>query len=61
MQKPPAENLRESDVTARLKVHRSTLWRWVKEGAFPQPRDMGGGARHWHVDDIAEWERERFG
>ena len=58
MQKPPAKYIREGDVTARLQCHRSTLWRWVKEGRFPEPRDMGGGVKWWHVDDLEAWEAE---
>lgn len=57
MEKPQPTHFREPTVCDLLGINRSTLWRWVREGRFPEPRDLGGGMKRWHVDDIAEWRR----
>lgn len=47
------------EVSAVLKVSRSTLWRWIKEGLFPKPIRLGPKAVRWKVSDLAAWDRER--
>ena len=47
------------DVTARLRVSKSTLWRWIKEDLFPKPIHLGPKAVRWKASDLAAWDRER--
>ncbi|WP_419862451.1 helix-turn-helix transcriptional regulator [Candidatus Poriferisodalis sp.] len=42
-------------------LSRSTIWRRVKEGSFPQPLRLGGtdsSARGWRKGDIEKWLTE---
>lgn len=34
---------------------RSTIWRKMRKGAFPQPVEIGGGRIRWRAADISEW------
>ncbi|QBQ56225.1 helix-turn-helix transcriptional regulator [Nitrosococcus wardiae] len=39
-----------------LGVSRSTLWRWVQAGKFPQPIELTpGGAKGFRESDIEAW------
>ncbi len=38
-------------------VHRSTWWRWVRDGIAPQPVDIGGNK--WLASDIKEWLKKK--
>ena len=60
---PGAANVEQylniEDVTARLRVSRSTVWRWLKNGNFAKPIHLGPKAVRWRESDIAAWSRER--
>ncbi|WP_368407563.1 helix-turn-helix transcriptional regulator [Desulfobotulus pelophilus] len=43
---------RSKNVCELLQVNRSTIWRWVREGHFPEPRRFGAGRR------LIGWDRE---
>ncbi|MDE0116777.1 MAG: AlpA family phage regulatory protein [bacterium] len=53
---PEPKYFRDVVVCERLGVSRPTLWKWVEEGRFPPPRDLGSRAKRWHVGDTARWE-----
>jgi prophage regulatory protein len=39
-----------------LEISRSTLWRWIKAGKFPQPIELTpGGAKGFREVDISAW------
>ncbi len=40
------------EVCAALKIGRTTLWRWVKEGSFPAPRSIGPNCTRWLLSDV---------
>ena len=40
-------------------LSRSTLWRMVKEGAFPKPLRLGKKAIGWRESDILNWLETR--
>ena len=42
------------DIEELLNKHRTTIWRWVKAGAFPEPQYING-QRSWSEDDLDEW------
>jgi len=41
----------------RYPVTRSTLWRWIQQGNFPQPTRLSGGLIAWPLDVIEQHER----
>ena len=46
------------EVLALLSVSRSTLNRWIREGAFPRPVKLGKRAVRWRRADIEHWLKE---
>ena len=42
--------LSPQDLAARLGVSLCTVYRWVRNGAFPKPRRLGGGTAGWPID-----------
>ena len=47
--------LRAKDVVAVLGVSRTTLWRWVKDGTFPQPIQLGPATAGWRESVVWDW------
>lgn len=45
---------RAKHLTAKLQIGRSTLWRWVDEGRFPQPVRFGR-VTVWRDADVKTW------
>ncbi|WP_108445454.1 helix-turn-helix transcriptional regulator [Halomonas denitrificans] len=41
----------------RFGVHDATIWRWVREGRFPQPVKLGGNLTRWSLSDVESWEQ----
>lgn len=40
-------------------VGKTTLWRWVKEGVFPQPIRLSDGVTVWRLSDVQKWLEEK--
>ena len=53
--------LRDEDVAKRFGVARSTIWRWVKQGLFPQPYRLGPSTTRWQEKDILAFEARAAG
>lgn len=51
---PPAL-LRGKEVFKRVALSRTTVWRRVREGSFPQPVKLGSTRVAWREADIAAW------
>ena len=52
----PDRILREPEVLALVgNVDRTTLWRWERQGRFPQRVHLGERAIGWLASDIARW------
>lgn len=51
--------LRIQEVTQRVGLGRSSLWRMVKEGHFPAPCRLGSRAVGWRDIEVDEWVRRR--
>ncbi len=49
---PPAGFLREPQVLALFPIGRTTWWRGVKEGRYPQPVKLGPRTTAWRRSDI---------
>jgi predicted DNA-binding transcriptional regulator AlpA len=45
----------------RLAVHRTTLWRWVRDGKLPPPTKLSPRCLRWREDVIEDWEAECAG
>jgi prophage regulatory protein len=44
-----------ADLSEQLSVARSTIYRWLSEGKFPQPVRIGDRAVRWRVADVQAW------
>jgi len=51
--------LRVSDVTSATGLGRNTIYRWMNEGLFPLPIDLGGCRVGWRQSDIKAWIESR--
>lgn len=51
--------LRMRDLTAEYGLKPATVYRWISEGAFPLPINLGANAVAWHREEIEAWLRSR--
>ena len=51
--------IRLPEVKARVGLGRSTIYRRMKQGTFPLPRNLGGRAVAWSEEDVNTWIAER--
>jgi len=58
---PEVAYVRASWPMTRYALSRTTLWRRVKGGQFPQPRHLPGGQRRWLLADLLAWEAATLG
>lgn len=47
--------MRLPEVKRRVGLGRSTIYRRMREGSFPLPRNLGGRAVGWSESDVAWW------
>jgi len=47
--------IRLREVQHRVGLGRSTIYRWMAEGRFPKPVQLGGHAVAWPQEDIDDW------
>jgi len=43
------------DLTDLLKVHRNTIWTWIREKDFPKGMALGGAGRRWTTSEVSAW------
>ena len=55
----PLALLRCHEVQAIVRLSRSTIWRAVRNGAFPKPVRVGAHAIAWRRDEIDSWILDR--
>lgn len=63
IQADPFALLGTSDVQALLGVSRITIFRWVRDGAFPPPDMVIGGVRaikRWRRATVDDWIQRRI-
>jgi predicted DNA-binding transcriptional regulator AlpA len=48
-----------TELSSRLGVDRSTIWRWYRSGKFPLPHYLGE-RRTWFLAEVEAWERDRM-
>jgi len=51
--------LRRPEVEARTGLSRSTLYDWMKAGAFPRPVALGARLVGWRETDVQAWLEAR--
>lgn len=53
------EMLRYPEVERRTGLSRVTIWRKIRAGEFPPPRELSKNAVGWPASEIAEWRESR--
>lgn len=48
------------EVCGLLKKSRTTLWRWIRLGHFPQPLKIGPNSLAWTEDQVTQWIASKF-
>jgi prophage regulatory protein len=51
--------LRIAEVLRITGVSAATIWRWVKESAFPAPVRLGANSVAWKESDVCAWLESR--
>jgi prophage regulatory protein len=54
IQREPAF-LRRKQVETRTGLSRSTIYQYIKDGAFPRPVPLGPRAVGWLESDVSDW------
>ena len=49
----------DKQLAKKYGVHRTTIWRWVKQGTFPNPVKLSQGCTRWVEKLVQEWEANR--
>ena len=52
--------IRLPEVQHRVGLGRSTIYRWMAEGKFPKPVQLGGYSVAWAEDEVEAWIATRF-
>ncbi len=47
--------IRLKEVMHRVGLGRSTIYRWMDEGKFPKPLQLGACSEAWLQSDIYDW------
>ena len=51
--------IRLPEVMSRVGLGRSTIYRWMSEGKFPKPVQLGGHAVAWVEEEVETWVAEK--
>lgn len=51
--------LRGAEVRSKLRISKSTLYKWVADGALPAPIKLGTRASAWRASEISAWMENR--
>lgn len=52
--------IRLPEVQHRVGLGRSTIYRWMAEGKFPKPVQLGGYSVAWAEDEVESWIARRL-
>lgn len=55
----PTRLIRIKEVQYRTGLGRSTIYRWIAQGRFPGPKQLGGHVVAWLQEDIDSWVRDQ--
>lgn len=53
------EMLRYPEVERRTGLSRVTIWRRIRAGTFPAPRELGSNSVGWPASEIEKWRESR--
>jgi len=53
--RPVTRLIRLKEVQHRVGLGRSTIYRWMAEGKFPKPVQLGGYAVAWQEAQVDDW------
>lgn len=45
----------DKQISEMLCIGRRTLWRWVQNGDFPQPKRLSPGTTRWLMSEVEAW------
>jgi len=51
--------LRMRDLTSEYGLAPATIYRWIGEGTFPLPVNLGSNTVAWHREEIEAWRQSR--
>ncbi|MGA9763605.1 MAG: AlpA family phage regulatory protein [Rhodomicrobium sp.] len=51
--------LRMRDLQSRYGLVPATVYRWIAEGSFPLPVNIGENSVAWHIEEIEQWRWSR--
>jgi prophage regulatory protein len=51
--------LRMRDLQSRYGLVPATVYRWIGEGSFPVPVNIGENSVAWHLEEIEQWRWSR--
>lgn len=51
--------LSDVHIAKRYAIGRTTVWRWVQQGRFPQPVRLSNSCTRWRLADLEAWEQSR--
>lgn len=54
----PTHFIRAKELSQRWGVHRSTIWRWARQGRLPRPKRFSKGVAAWPMAVVWEFERQ---
>ena len=46
---------RAKELSEALSISKSTIYLWIKQGSFPQPKKIGKSASVWTEGQINDW------
>lgn len=52
--------IRSPGMKHRVALGRSTIYRWMAEGKFPKPVQLGGYSVAWAEDEVEAWIADRL-
>jgi prophage regulatory protein len=53
--------IRFKELRQRIPLGRTTIWRMMREGRFPQSRRIGKMAAAWLESEVEDWMKENAG
>ena len=59
METPNMRYIRFKELRKLIPLGRTTIWRMMREGRFPQSRRIGKMATAWLESEVDEWIRQR--
>ena len=51
--------LKDTELAARFRVKRQSVWRWVRSDGFPAPVKLSPGCSRWRLSDVEAWEQSK--